>query len=102
MALGRGGPACISPAAGLQRPVLDAVSTARRWSAPRTIRLTYRLCRQDCSLCDGVTNRRSYPSTKPGQLQSNMACSPRGEAATSPLLDGLTIAVTAMFDFAKG
>ena len=26
----------------------------------------------------------------------------RGEAATSPLLDGLTIAVTAMFDFAKG
>ena len=68
MALGRGGPACISPAAGLQRPVLDAVSTARRWSAPRTIRLTYRLCRQDCSLCDGVTNRRSYPSTKPGQL----------------------------------
>ena len=69
MALGRGGPACISPAAGLQRPVLDAVSTARRWSAPRTIRLTYRLCRQDCSLCDGVTNRRSYPSTKPGQLQ---------------------------------
>ena len=70
MALGRGGPACISPAAGLQRPVLDAVSTARRWSAPHTIRLTYRLCRQDCSLCDGVTNRRSYPSTKPGQIQS--------------------------------
>ena len=33
---------------------------------------------------------------------SNMACSPRGEAATSPLLDGLTLAVTAMFDFAKG
>ena len=31
-----------------------------------------------------------------------MACSPRGEAATSPLLDGLTIAVTAMFDFAQG
>ena len=26
----------------------------------------------------------------------------RGEAATSPLLDGLTIAVTAMVDFAKG
>ena len=26
----------------------------------------------------------------------------RGEAATSPLLDGLTLAVTAMFDFAKG
>ena len=68
MALGRGGPACISPAAGLQRPVLDAVSTARRWSAPRTIRLTYWLCRHDCSLGDGVTNRRSYPSTKPGQL----------------------------------
>ena len=70
MALGRGGPACISPAAGLQRPVLNAVSAARRWSAPCTIRLTYRLCRQDCSLCDGVTNRRSYLSTKPGQLQS--------------------------------
>ncbi len=68
MALGRGGPACISPAAGLQRPVINAVSAARRWSAPCTIRLTYRLCRQDCSLCDGVTNRRSYLSTKPGQL----------------------------------
>ena len=60
-------------ALGYQRPVLDAVSTARRWSAPRTIRLTYRLCRQDCSLCDGVTNRRSYPSTKPGQLHRSGA-----------------------------
>ena len=82
MALGRGGPACISPAAGLQRPVLDAVSTARRWSAPRTIRLTYRLCRQDCSLCDGVTNRRSYPSTKPGQLQrAELLCTGLGAVA---------------------
>ena len=62
-----------SPAAGLQRPVLNAVSAARRWSAPCTIRLTYRLCRQDCSLCDGVTNRRSYLSTKPGQLQGEVA-----------------------------
>ena len=26
------------------------------------------LSRQDCSLCDRVTNRRSYLSTKPGQL----------------------------------
>ena len=78
MALGRGGPACISPAAGLQRPVLDAVCTARRWSAPRTIRLTYRLCRQDCSLCDGVTNRRNYPSTKPGQLHSG--CPPASDS----------------------
>ena len=47
----------------------DSLSAVlRRWSAPCTIRLTYRLCRQDCSLCDGVTNRRSYLSTKPGQL----------------------------------
>ena len=42
----------------------DSLSAVlRRWSAPCTIRLTYRLCRQDCSLCDGVTNRRSYHQT---------------------------------------
>ena len=65
----------------------DSLSAVlRRWSAPCTIRLTYRLCRQDCSLCDGVTNRRSYLSTKPGQLQAEsdavpVATRPRGQVA---------------------
>ena len=33
-----------------------------------SIRLTCWLGREDCSLCDGVTNLRDYLSTKPGQL----------------------------------
>ena len=77
------------PPPGSSSPAAQRVPTAWSRSARIRIRLTCRLGREDCSLCDRTTKLRGYLSTKPGQLQSlvtSATASGKTEAILAPLL----------------
>ena len=59
------------PLPGSSSPAVEHVPTAWSRSARISIRLTCRLGREDCSLCDRTTKLRGYLSTKPGQVHNS-------------------------------